>query len=191
MPKAVKKAAKKKAAPKKKDKATLEHERRLEVLDPRQKQAMINLYDPASSTFGNFTRSFINAGFSATYADNITSLAPEWLSGFIGDDAPKLAKVERNLNKYLDLKTDKQEVSPTGAALYADPEKTIPKMIEDPRLLEAQMKATFFVAERLNRQKYGKDDKVNSTVFNFDMRAIREMYKPKPVEAKVIEKPAP
>lgn len=171
-------ATKAKKAPARKGKAKKadkELERRLEVLDPRQAEAMKHLYDPESPTFGNFKGSFIAAGFSEVYADNITNLSPKWLSGFIGDDAPKLAKVERNLNKFLDLNTEQPVYAPNGAQVYLDPEKTRPKMEENPRLLDLQMKATFFVGERLNRKKYGRDDKVN-VGFQFNIAPIRREY---------------
>lgn len=100
---------------------------------------------------------------------------PDWLSGFMGDDAAKLALVERNLYKFLDLKTSKQATSPTGKPLYVDKDRKIPLMVEDPRMLEPQMKVTLFVAERLNRKKYGKDDKVHIGV-TFNMAARKQSY---------------
>ena len=86
-----------------------------------------------------------------------------------------LAKSMRNLNKFLDLKTDKVEVGENGAIQYEDPDKKIPKKVEDPRLLELQWKATSFVAERLNRKKFGKDDKVNIG-FQFNIAPLRKRY---------------
>lgn len=181
MQKTVKKTAKKAVKKKGKARADKEFERRLEVLDPRQAAAMQNLYDPNSPTFGNYTQSFIKAGFSREYAENVTHLAPEWLSAFIGEDSPMIAKATRNLNKFLDLKTDKIEIGENGAVIYEDAERTIPKKIEDPRLLEIQLKATTFVQERLNRKKFGKDDKIQ-VGFHFDMKPLRDLYAPKPKE---------
>lgn len=169
-----KKAAKKAPAKKKPTRAELEHERRLGVLDVRQASALEFYADPKSESFGNMKRSFIRAGFTESYADNITNIMPNWLSGFMGEHASKLAKVERNIHKFLDLETAEHLIGPNGP-VYEDAEKTKPKMVENPRFLELQLKMTTFVAERLNRKHYGKDDKVNIG-FSFNMGPVRSRY---------------
>lgn len=167
-----KKAAVKKKAPKK---AKVEHDRRLELFTPKQTLALQYFHDPESLTFGNLKGSAIRAGFTESYADNITALAPEWISGFIGEDSSKLAKVERNLHKFLDLQTAKPVFTPTGKQVFKDKDQKIPETEEDARMLEIQLKATTFVAERLNRKKYGKDDKVNIG-FSFNIAPVRQRY---------------
>ncbi len=159
---------------KKVSKADAEHQRRLEILDPRQTRALTLYSDPSSPTFGNLKQSCISAGFSATYADNITNFMPDWLSGFMGQHSIKLAKVERNIDKFLDLETAEHVVGEHGPA-YLDAEKTKPLMKENPRMLELQLKMTQFVAERLDRKNYGKDDKVNIG-FSFNIRPVKERY---------------
>lgn len=49
----------------------------------KQRIAMEYWTNPTSETFGNAYRSFKIAGFSDSYARNITNLAPKWLSEYI------------------------------------------------------------------------------------------------------------
>lgn len=49
-------------------------------LKPKQKLTIDNWLSPDSETFGNLYRSAIKAGFKHTYALNLTSLKPLWLS---------------------------------------------------------------------------------------------------------------
>jgi hypothetical protein len=74
-------------------------------LDPRQ-ELFASLYtDPKSPTFSNATRSAIKAGYTPEYADNITSLMPEWLSEIMGD-MKRLKKAEENLDMFLNYGDD-------------------------------------------------------------------------------------
>lgn len=170
-----KKAPVKKKVTKAKTRADKSHSQRMELFTPKQVLALQYFHDPISSSFGNLKGSAMRAGFTESYSDNLTALAPEWISGFIGEDSSKLAKVERNLHKFLDLETQDQLVGPNGL-IYEDKAKTKPKMVENTRKLDIQLKATTFVAERLNRKKYGKDDKVNIG-FQFNIAPIRQQYK--------------
>lgn len=43
----------------------------------------MNWTDPAQSTFANAYKSALKAGYSDSYAKNITHLAPSWLSEYI------------------------------------------------------------------------------------------------------------
>lgn len=49
----------------------------------KQKLAMDNWINPTSKTFGNAYQSFLEAGFSPSYARNVLSLTPKWLSEYI------------------------------------------------------------------------------------------------------------
>lgn len=144
-------------------------------LSSKQIKALEFYSDLTSPTFGNMKGSFIRAGFTESYADNILSLRPKWLSGFIGDDQDKLAKVERNIHKFLDLETEVQAMGafgpifehiPTGEYEEVLNKKTgememkeimtkVPVMVQNTKLLGHQLTMTTFVAERLNRKKYG------------------------------------
>jgi phage terminase small subunit len=54
-------------------------------VDPRQSMFLQAYLDPQSETFSNAYQSAINAGYSEEYAQNITSLMPDWLSDSIAD----------------------------------------------------------------------------------------------------------
>lgn len=49
-------------------------------LSPQQIDFLKYYTDPKSGTFSNATQSAIKAGYSQDYADNLTSLMPDWLS---------------------------------------------------------------------------------------------------------------
>ena len=51
----------------------------MEELSPRQIEFLRLYNDPKSETFGNALQSALKAGYSQEYAENITSLFPDWL----------------------------------------------------------------------------------------------------------------
>jgi phage terminase small subunit len=53
--------------------------------DPRQAEFLNSYLNPESDSFSNAYQSAINAGYSEEYAQNITSLMPDWLSDSIAD----------------------------------------------------------------------------------------------------------
>ena len=118
------------------------------VLDPRQTLFYENYFDPKSETFSNALQSALRAGYTQEYADNIKHLMPEWLSERMGD-MNMVRKAEKNLNKILDMKTE------------------IVEGIENPKLLTIQSDVSQFVAERLGRRKYGKEEVANPVTNNF------------------------
>lgn len=58
----------------------------MQVVDPRQVAFLAAWADPASDTFSNALQSALKVGYSQEYAENITSLMPNWLSEAIGRD---------------------------------------------------------------------------------------------------------
>jgi hypothetical protein len=50
----------------------------------RQDRFIDNYTNPYSTTFSNASRSATEAGYSESYAKNITHLSPEWISEYIG-----------------------------------------------------------------------------------------------------------
>lgn len=109
------------------------------ILTPQQIEFLRGYTDPNSETFGNATQSAINAKYTREYAENITSLMPEWLSENIGD-LKMLRKAEKNLNNALDID------------------------VKDEKLGDRGLRATMFVAERLGRKRYGQKIDLEATI---------------------------
>lgn len=62
--------------------------------------------DPKSETFGNCRASAIKAGYTETYADNITVQMPKWLENLLEDDAllraDMLKRAQKNIKSVVD-----------------------------------------------------------------------------------------
>lgn len=78
-----------------------------EVLDPRQTSFLANYLDPKSETYSNALQSALKAGYTQEYAENITSLMPDWLSESMGRRARILNKAEKRLEELLDSEDEK------------------------------------------------------------------------------------
>ena len=74
---------------------------------PRQLKFLKNYSDPKSATFGNASGSAVNAGFSKEYANNITSLAPNWLTEDMQRRRQMLDKAEKRLEKLIGSKDER------------------------------------------------------------------------------------
>ena len=81
---------------------------------PQQIDFAMRYYLPNSPTYGNALQSALKAGFSETYAKNITVFDLKWLEDIvleiIGEPTDKknlVAKSKRVLNRSLDSKNDK------------------------------------------------------------------------------------
>lgn len=117
------------------------------ILTPQQELYLEKYTNPKSPTFGNSTRSAIEAGYSPSYAENIHHLMPEWLADYL-TDFRRLKRAEKNLDEVQGIEIVNEEGKP------------------DPQLIEKRTKVDFFILERLNKQKYssrteltGKDGK--------------------------------
>jgi len=117
------------------------------LLNPQQELFLSYYTNPKSDTFSNAYQSAMKAEYSKEYAENITSLMPNWLSESIGD-MKRLRKAERNLDEVQNLQ-------------IIDSEGNI-----DVNLIDKRTKVDMFIAERLNKTKYstrieqtGKDGK--------------------------------
>lgn len=73
------------------------------ILDPKQTLFLKEYLDPQSPTFGNARGSALKAGYTETYASNITVSMPDWLLENIGN-VKRLVKAEANLAEVQDLK---------------------------------------------------------------------------------------
>ena len=94
--------------------------------------------DPKSPTWSNYRQSALKAGYSEEYADNLSSLMPDWLSENIGN-----TKLLQKANKNLEMALD---------GLLDDPEKGAKQI---------QYKATEFVQKGLNRETFGDKADIN------------------------------
>lgn len=129
--------------------------------------------DPISHTFGNVHQSALAAGYEESYARALTGHKPKWLymlDVLVADERRK-QKVERNLDKYLDLKTKQPVVTITG--VLTDENGNVVER-ENPNLMDKQLRATFFVAERAMRDKYGKVDRVEGKHLHFSLSDLRK-----------------
>lgn len=77
-------------------------------LTPKQQLFLANYTEPKSPTFGKARSSAINAGFSESYADNITVENPEWLQENLGK-LGNLRKAEKVLKETLEYDTINEE----------------------------------------------------------------------------------
>lgn len=103
-------------------------------LDPKQVEFLKHYLNPKDECFGNAYKSGIKSGYEESYAENIMSLMPKWLSENI-EDLRVLKKAEKRLNETLDLET-----------------KNGDKI--DSNLLRIVVDVAKFIAERLGKNKY-------------------------------------
>lgn len=130
-------------------------------MDPRKHAFSLAYFDPGSSTYSNATQSAIKAGFSAEYADNITSLAPKWLSELMGK-FDMMEIVRKNIKKHLEIETRAPIIGMHGPVIDKETKKLI--YAEDPKLLKIQQDMTIWVAEKTmgEYKKATKEDKENA-----------------------------
>lgn len=114
------------------------------VLTPQQELFLERYTNPKSPSFGNAKQSALEAKYSETYADNLTTLLPDWLLENIGD-MKRLRKAERNLDEIQDLSIFNDEGKP------------------DPQLIDKRTKVDMFLAERLNKNKYSTKTETDLT----------------------------
>lgn len=141
----------------------------IQITDPRQQSYLAYFFDPKSPTYSNTLQSALKAGFSQEYAENLTSLMPNWLSDYIGKQKAStlLEKAERNLDEMLDLPSKIQAMGAFGP-LYnkvitgsgkKKKVRKIPIMVHAVGLLKIKNDTSQFVAERIGRKVYGdKED---------------------------------
>jgi len=89
----------------------------MEGLTPQQTEFLAYYLDPKSGTYSNATRSAVKAGYSEDYADNLTSLMPDWLSESIGRQGKIVLKAERNLDSFMDSEDERVKADMTKFVL--------------------------------------------------------------------------
>lgn len=144
-----------------------------EVPDPRQTLFISYYLDPTSSTFSNAYQSAVRANYTNSYALKITELAPKWLVERV-EASSMLSKALRNLNRYLEMKTEVRAMGAFGPLFEKvkvkvkvkmkngkfrerSVEKKIPILVTNAKLLAIQQDTSKFVAERIGKAIWGKD----------------------------------
>lgn len=112
------------------------------ILTPQQELFLERYTNPKSPTFGNAKQSALEAKYSETYADNITTLLPDWLLENIGD-MKRLKRAEKNLDEVQNLD-------------IVDEEGKL-----DVNLIDKRTKVDMFLAKALDKKKYS--DRVEHT----------------------------
>ena len=105
------------------------------LLTPQQELFLERYTNPKSPTFGNAKQSALEAKYEESYADNLTTLLPDWLLENIGD-MKRLRRAEKNLDEVQNIQ------------IYNEEGKI------DANLVDKRTKVDMFIAERLNKQKY-------------------------------------
>lgn len=114
------------------------------LLTPQQELFLAEYTNPKSSNFGNALQSALKAGYTETYASNITTLMPDWLLENIGD-MKRLRKAEKNLDEVQNIQ------------IYNEEGKI------DANLVDKRTKVDMFLAERLNKNKYSTKTETDLT----------------------------
>lgn len=168
----------------------VEKEKQPQILEKWSKEPRHQLFfsfwrDPKSPTFSNVKQSAIRAGFTESYADNILSLMPEWLSDAIGHTNPLLLKAEQNLAEALEFPTHTQAMGMFGP-LYEKHEKTVklkngkkkkvkvngaPIMTFNQGLIQKKIDVSMFIAETVGKKKYSKKGNDGAPVVNINLFA--------------------
>lgn len=142
-------------------------------MDPRFLLFMQYYLDPESPTFAQVQKSGVRAGYSKYYAAVIRSTSKRFKE--VMDNALMIRKAENNLSDILSMKTDVVLRDRNGKILK-DPNDR-PIRLTDAELLRVKVDVSKFVAERLYRRKYGKDEKETTynTINVFDQEQSRRI----------------
>lgn len=128
------------------------------LVDPRQALFFSAYFDPKSDTFGNTLQSGLRAGFEESYSKNLINAMPVWLLTKMEEmnRSSMLHKAEKNLMKVLELETRVPAMGAFGPILNKKTKKPI--MVESTGLHKVQLDASKFIAERLGKIHYGKEE---------------------------------
>lgn len=131
----------------------------IEILSSQQEVFLSEYLNPKSDTFGNAYRSALKAGFTESYAQNITAEKPQWLQDNIGR-RDLLAKAEKVFHKTLNMKTDVEGH-------------------EDASLLRIQNDTAKFVGETVGKAIYSKksDIEINMPMIGATINIVAPVQK--------------
>lgn len=117
-------------------------------LDPRMDKAWIGYTNPKSPTFGNAKRSAINAGYSESYANLITT-RDVWLGKV--RRSRLFGKAEKVLEETLDMETNLPLIGMFGPII--DKKTKQPILQQNDKLLNIKQNSAKFVTERLGKKE--------------------------------------
>ena len=126
-------------------------------MDPRFTLFLQYYIDPKSETFSNALKSGIRAGYSPKYANQITR---KKRYKEVMDSSFMIHKAENNMADVLSMKTDLALRDRNGRILTDKDGKPI--KLTNAELLRIKVDVSKFIAERLDRVKYGKDEQPGS-----------------------------
>jgi len=89
----------------------------MDVLTPQQAEFLKNYLDPKSETFSNSYQSAKKAGYEDSYATNILSLMPKWLSSFIERKQRMILKAEKRLETSIESEDERVGLDATKFTL--------------------------------------------------------------------------
>lgn len=160
-----------------------------EIVDPRQLAFISGYQDPASPTFGNAFQSALAAGYSESYAKNITIQMPDAIVEKLGNDA-RVKKAEAHIDEVLDVPILVQAMGafgplferiPTGKKNKKTGEEIYkrgkPIMVHSTSLMKEKSKIVEIVLPALKKNLYGKEHG-GKVAFNFNINPSggRERY---------------
>jgi hypothetical protein len=108
-----------------------------EILDPRQAAFLAAYIDPKSPTYSNALQSALSAGYSQQYAENITSLLPEWLSERIGNDR-RVQLAEAHFDEILAMPVRVQAMGAFGP-IFAKQESKVKVKLKNGKVKEKRV----------------------------------------------------
>lgn len=119
----------------------------MENLSLRQLECLRLYSDPESATYGNSAASAREAGFSDSYALNVTNLKPQWLTEGIEIEKAKkirlVKKAERNLEEALDIDPNTESVTDDGSIVRG----------LNPKLSKIRTEAAVFVLKTQGKER--------------------------------------
>lgn len=125
------------------------------ISDPRQALFISYYLNPDSETFSNFYQSALRAGYSEGHAKKMGSVMPDWLKEKqeqIKDDE-MIELAEKNLKEGMEVDYMQPVISAFG--FIKDEKGNLVKKVNTALFRERQATSKF-VAERLNKEKYGQ-----------------------------------
>lgn len=127
-------------------------------LDQRQIDFLKYYIDINSETRSNALQSALKAGYSPSYAEQITTFANDWISDAMRKRELMLMKAERNLDETLDLNPLVPAMSMFGPIIDKKTKQPIMKLSTS--ILQIKHDASKFVAETVGKRYYSKRQEI-------------------------------
>lgn len=166
--------------------------------DPRKASFFYFFFDRTSSTYGNYKRSAIKAGFSETYADRIAVFKPDWISGFIRQqnfvqlaeshltEVLMLPNISQAMGAFGPIERTEEVLEQVGVyktgknagqPKFKKKKIKVPVMKADTAVIKTKNDAAKIILPAHDPDRYGrqKDDKKS---FEYNVKEIRARYLP-------------